>query len=336
MSSGRIHRAPLLLVGLIIAVVGVGGGAGVYFAADRREAVVARDAAVSRVLRANTGPAENFLLVGSDSRESFDPENSGSGGCNCADTIMVLRRDPDHGATLLSLPRDLWVEVVGYGPAKINSAYAHGSDVLVETVTASLGIPIDHYVEIDFAGFKHLVDAIGGVEVCVERLADDPNTGMLLQPGCQIVDGAGALSYARSRHYREFIDGRWVPDNKYDFGRIERQQAFIRSAVDALLAEIVANPERLGDLVETVAATITVDAGANLLSIGEALAAAAQDGLRTVTLPAERYLVDGQDALSMTADAEPILAYFRGDGPRPAPSGSPATEPAGLAGSSEP
>ena len=326
MSSGRIHRAPLVLVGLIILVVGIGGGAGVYFAADRREAVVQRDERVQAVLSANTGPAENYLIVGSDSRENFDPENSGQAGCQCSDTIMVLRRDPDHGATLLSLPRDLWVDVVGFGPAKINSAYTHGSEVLVQTVQQDLGIPIDHYVEIDFAGFKELVDAIGGVEVCVEYVSDDPNTGMLLQPGCQIVDGAGALAYARSRHFREFIDGQWVPDDKNDFGRIERQQAFVRSAVNSLLEEVVANPERLGDLIDVAARAITVDAGADLFATGEALAAAAEDGLRTITLPSERYLVAGQDALAPTDAAEPILAYFRGEGALPPPStGGPAT-----------
>jgi LCP family protein required for cell wall assembly len=333
MSSGRIHRAPLLLVGLIIVLVGVGGGAGVYFAADRREAGVQRVDVASALSNkdANTGPAENYLIVGSDSRANFDPEGSGQGGCQCSDTLMVLRRDPDDGASLLSIPRDLWVEIPGHGEGKINSAYSHGPEVVIDTVEQSLGIPINHYIEIDFAGFKTLVDAIGGVEVCVPYLARDDNTGMELQPGCQTVDGEGALSYARSRHYREFIDGQWVEDNKNDFGRIERQQAFVRSAVDALLQEVVANPERLGDLIDVAGNAITFDEDANLFDTGEALAAAAGEGLQTFTVPSERFLVDGQDALSMLPEAEPLLDYFRGVGPMPVDTAA-STEPSDTSG----
>jgi LCP family protein required for cell wall assembly len=329
-SAGRIHRAPLFLVALIIVLVGIGGGAGVYLAADRREAGVQR-VDVGHALSnddANERPAENYLIVGSDSRENFDPENSGEGGCNCSDTIMVLRRDPDHGAALLSLPRDLWVTIAdGHGNHKINAAYSFGPEVLIRTITEELGLPIDHYVEIDFAGFVTLVDAIGGVEVCVEHLAQDNNTGMLLQPGCQIVNGEGGLSYARSRYYEEFIDGEWVPDNKVDLGRIERQQAFVRSAVSALRREVVANPERLGDLVEEAGNAVTFDAGADLFSAGQALAAAAGEGLHTFSLPVSELVVSGQSALELEDGAETILDYFRGSSPLPPPAAEASEAP---------
>lgn len=275
---------------------------------------------------ANDGPAENYLIVGSDSRANFDPdaedEIAGEGtdqGCKCSDTLMVLRRDPDNGASLLSIPRDLWVEIPGYNDDKINSAYGHGPETVINTVESNFGIQIDHYVEIDFAGFVTLVDAIGGVEVCVENLARDKNTGMELQQGCQMVDGVGALSYARSRYYEEFIDGDWVEDPRSDLGRIDRQQKFIESAVNGLLEEIIDNPGRIGDLIDVAKDAITFDEGADLFATADALAAAAGEGLHTYSLAVERWeSPDGQDSLELLeSESRPILDYFRGVGPLP-------------------
>ena len=261
---GGVHRAPLLLAGLLTVVVGASGGAGVYLAADRQTSSVqrvegAQADALDAVLSANVGPAENYLIVGSDSRANGDPDgnNDTSAGCNCSDTMMILRRDPDHGAALLSLPRDLWVPIAGRGGEsdKLNSAFGDGPDVLARTISDNFGIPINHYVEIDLAGFITLVDKIGGVEVCFEYAAKDEGSGLDVQPGCQNLQGPMALAYARSRHFTEWRpddNGNfdWVPDNKNDLGRIERQQHFIRLAADKLLGEIKSNPLRLGDLLE--------------------------------------------------------------------------------------
>ena len=123
---------------------------------------------------------------------------TGEGGRS--DTIMILRRDPDNGASLLSIPRDLWVPIAGTGDdGKINWAYIGGPRRLAETITQALGIPIHHYVEVDFAGFQRLVDEIGGVEICVEYAAEDTNSGLVLQPGCQTLDGSDGprLSHGR-------------------------------------------------------------------------------------------------------------------------------------------
>jgi len=325
MRASRIHRAPLLLVFVIIVVIGAGGGAGVYFAADRRFEGGRDRVDVAAVLdpAANDTPAQNYLIVGSDSRDNFDPENSGQGGCQCSDTLMILRRHPDEGASLLSIPRDTWVRIAGRGNAKINSAYRHGPETVIETISEEFGIPIHHYVEVDFAGFRDIVDAIGGVEVCVEHLAQDANTGMRLEPGCHVVDGEGGLSYARSRYYEEFIDGSWQVDPRADLGRIERQQAFIRSAAEALLDEVIDNPERIGDLVQVATRAITFDSRTDVLASGQALAAAAQDGIRSYTLPTSREIIGDQDAQRVIeSEAEPILAYFRGEGSPPPSSGA--------------
>lgn len=343
MSSGRIHRAPLLLAGLFTAVVGVGGGAGVYYASERRQSAVDLDEGAQRAIdagavlddSANDGPAENYLLVGTDTRANLNPEGGSTDeGCNCTDTIMILRRDPDNGAALVSVPRDLWVDIPGYGSDRINSAYAHdnGSGVLIETIQSELGIRIDHYAEIDFAGFVEIVDAIGGVQVCVDNLIEDPEyTAMRLDPGCHTLSGLDALAFARARHVSEFIDGEWVEDQRADIGRIERQQAFVTSAVNGLLAALKEDPERAGELIEVAAHALTISGGDDLTEIALALRAAAGEGLRTFSLPVDLRSDGATVELGDGADA--ILDYFRGSGPLPPePVDTGAAEPASTDG----
>lgn len=329
----------MLLAGLFTLVVGVCGGAGVYLAAEERNANVQRVDIGDALSRpdANMGPAENYVLVGSDSRANFDPEapdgqlEGTDPGCQCSDTLMVLRRDPDDGASLLSIPRDLWVDIPGHGRHKINAAYGYGPATVVDTIESNLDVQIDHYVEIDFAGFVDLVDAIGGVEVCVPNLARDTHTGMKLEVGCHTLNGIDALSYARSRYYEEFVDGAWQDDQRFDLGRIDRQQKFIESAVNGLLEEIIEDPGRIGDLIDEASNALTVDENTDLFATAEALAAAADNGLETFTLPVERYRTsDGQDALELIeSEAEPMLAYFRGTGPRPPSADSTVPDTAG-------
>ena len=227
-------------------VVGVAGTTGVLRAADRRTDDIVRVGGLELVLTSvpDDGPAENYLLVGSDTREGVDPNSPDFGGIGDtaevsgrrSDTIMILRREKDGGAALLSLPRDLWVEIAGTGESnRINSAYSDGPQQLASTITQALGIPIHHYVEVDFVGFKRIIDQIGGVEICIEFATRDLHTGLDLQPGCQKLDGVQSLAYARSRYYEEFRDGEWRIDPRSDLGRIERQQLFMRAAVNGAL-----------------------------------------------------------------------------------------------------
>lgn len=316
--EGRIHRAPLAFVALITLVVGVGGGAGVYFAADRQEQAVVRVDDVEQVLDANDGPAENYLIVGSDSRADLPDEEVEAPGSR-SDSIMILRRDPDGGAALLSIPRDLWVPIAETGDSfKINAAFNGGADRLIATIQNALGIPIHHYIEVDFDGFSRLVDTFGGVEICVPNAAQDTGSGLSIQDGCQTLHGPQALAFVRSRHYEEWIDEDWVEDGKNDFGRVERQQMFLRTAATAVLDELKSNPFMLGNLLEAAGGLVSFDPGLDLFEAGESIRAAFQEGLRTFSLPAERAIHGDQDALDVIeAEAAPILAYFRGEGPMP-------------------
>jgi LCP family protein required for cell wall assembly len=164
----------------------------------------------------------NTLMVGSDARSDLTPaqrEALGTGTAEGArtDTIMVLHTgsgDP----TLLSIPRDSYVEIPGHGMNKINAAFSiGGAPLLAETVEKATGLRIDGYVEIGFGGFAHLVDAVGGVRMCLPAPINDEKAHIDLPAGCQILDGKNALGYVRMRY----------SDPEGDLGRVKRQRQFL-------------------------------------------------------------------------------------------------------------
>jgi LCP family protein required for cell wall assembly len=336
MPGSRLRRPPGALALCLAVLIGGAGVIGMKVSADNRTAAVTRDEAVVQELQkpANEAPAENYLLVGSDSRAgiSSDDPNAGAIGStddvvnSRSDTIMVLRRERNGGAALLSIPRDLWVPIAGTGSkGKVNSAFNGGSQRLVATITQSLGIPINHYVEIDFAGFQKLVDQIGGVQVCTLLPAQDLHSGLHLNPGCTNVNGSQALAYARSRHYQEWQDGEWHEDGTADLGRIKRQQAFIRTAVTKLLKQMESEPFKVGRLIDAATSSVTVDNDLDPVKAAAALRQAAEVGLSMYSLPVKAAEHKGQSALDLdAAAAQPILDYFKGVG-TPPPTTPPTT-----------
>jgi LCP family protein required for cell wall assembly len=155
--------------------------------------------------RPEAQPGTTYLLVGSDSREGLTRKQqldfgTGKGDGRRTDTIMLLHTGSGPNM-LMSIPRDSLVEVPGHGTTKINSAFAFGGpQLLVQTIEQSTGIRIDDYVEIGFAGFVGVVDAVGGIEICPKRAMRDRQANLDIEKGCQDVDGKVALGYARSRH----------------------------------------------------------------------------------------------------------------------------------------
>jgi LCP family protein required for cell wall assembly len=197
-----------------------------------------------------------YLLVGSDSREGLSRADrgrlgTGAGEGRRTDTIMLLHtgRGPN---LLLSIPRDSIVEVPGHGTTKINAAYAYGGpELLVETIEGSTGIRVDSYVEIGFAGFVNVVDAVGGIEICPEKAMKDPLAKLDVEAGCQEADGPTALGYARSRKISTLGD----------IDRAQRQREVV-SAVGSKAASpwSVLNPVRYAGL---------ANAGADSIRLGE-------------------------------------------------------------------
>lgn len=222
----------------------------------------------------------NYLLVGTDSREGLsqddrDKLNTGDAGGSRTDSIIVVHTG-EHGPTVMSLPRDSWVNVPSfirpltgrhYRPAnnKINAAYSLGGpDLLVRTVERATGLHIDHYAEIGFAGFVNLVDALGGVEQCVNRPIKDKDSGLNLSKGCHMLDGAQALAFVRQRKQEK--DG--------DLGRARNQQQFLADlAGKAAIRENLMRPNRLVNALSAGIKGLTVDEEMSMLDLANMLRA---------------------------------------------------------------
>jgi LCP family protein required for cell wall assembly len=268
---------------------------------------------------------ENYLLVGSDTRETSDPSSPDFGGIGDAndvtgrrsDTMMILRFDPATGqAGLLSLPRDLWLPIDGGSKNRLNSAYAESEQALIRTINQELGIPIDHYVEVDFVGFKRLVDSIGGVNVWFDLPTRDKNTGLdITEPGCHRLDGVQALAYVRSRHFEQRLNGDWSEDPTSDLGRMSRQQDFLRRALNRAVEQVSADPlQKTGEMVDIGQDAVRVDEELDLLGLAHRFVELGTTELRTYSLPVEADEIDGNAVLLLDEEeALPLLAWFAGD-----------------------
>ena len=276
---------------------------------------------------APAGGGGNFLLIGSDTRsfvagdadvEAFGDESDAGG--QRSDTIMVLHFDPDSERSLLvSFPRDLWVDVPGSGDSKLNAAFNEGPQALVDTIEANFGVPIHHYVEVNFATFRDLVDAVGTVPVFFPAPARDELSGLNIPYyGCAELDGAAALSFVRSRHL-ELLNtetGRWEnADAIPDLGRIGRQQAFLRVLGQRAMDRALTNPFAANDIVDQAVGNLTIDSDFGRIDafrLAAAFAGGGGDGgpesQAVPTAPASR---SGQSVLVPTDEAEALLQRLR-------------------------
>ena len=272
------------------------------------------------------GGAQNFLIVGTDSADGLpddDPVRTGRDAGLRTDTLMLVRLDPASAqASLLSLPRDLYVPISGTrGSSRINNAIQGGPARLVATINDALDVPVHHYVELDFQGFRELVDAVDGVPVYFETPARDRNSGLWVpNAGCITLDPVQALAYARSRAF-ELRDerGRWHTDPTGDLGRISRQQDFIRRALHRAFQRGARNPAVLADLIGVGTRAITIDGDltpSDLLELGNRFRNFDPSNLVTYTLPVLDDVVGGAAVLRLdTTPAQRVLDVFRGEDP---------------------
>ncbi|RJK95359.1 LCP family protein [Vallicoccus soli] len=310
----RLRPGRVLLVLLLVVVLAYGGLALWANGRLRHE-----DALSGRAGTAGT----TWLVVGSDSREGLTREeqnalSTGRTEGRRTDTIMLLHV-PDGGRpTLVSLPRDSWVDVPGQGEAKLNAAFAlGGSPLLVETVEQATGLTVDHVVEIGFGGVVDVVDAVGGVEVCVPDPIQDERSGLDLPAGCQELDGGTSLSYVRARYF----------DPTGDLGRIRRQQQFVGALVSEVFSPgTLLNPVRQVRLVAagTDAVTVDEDTGVvDLTGLARAFRAVSggDGGLTTVPVADPDYRVGGQSAVLWDDEAAAQLFADLEAGRSPEPVG---------------
>ena len=309
-------------------VMSLAGALGVVRATNDAFDGVTRLAVTSPVLSPPSDAVENILLVGSDSRAGADPgdDDFATTGSEDAtpgmrsDTMIMVRIDRlDGSVSLMSIPRDLWVRVgESEKYAKVNAAYSSGPDVLVRTIQRALNIPVHHYIEIDFSGFKTIVDAIGGVPVCVPRPSRDKNTGFYIgRSGCKRLDGAKALGYARSRYLEEKIDGKWVLDRTGDTGRSERQRAFMTALVKEAVQYLARNPMKIHEVLGAATSVMTVSEELDLLETGRRLRSLGEGETLSYALPVSSDMLNDNFIFRLSRDASPVLAFFAGLGPAP-------------------
>lgn len=253
--------------------------------------------------------ALNVLIVGSDSRDGFTPEQLQQLGTEAVegrrtDTVFLLSVDGGRAA-MLSFPRDLFVTACDGQEGRINAAYARGGpSCLVQTVSAFTGIAIDHYVEVNLFGFVQIVDAVGGVPIYLDAPLVDAFANLDLAAGCHVLDGTQAIGFVRSR----MIDS--------DLGRIARQQRFLRELAEEVVSpSTVVNLPRLFRVAGSAGRSLLADEGLGLIDLARLARAArglAGSGLATYTVPANAANIDGAAVLVPAQDqAEPLLASFR-------------------------
>lgn len=219
-------------------------------------------------------PGTTYLLVGSDSRADGTVSDGTEG--QRADSTLLLHRAANGNSSLISLPRDTYVEIPGHGGNKLNAAYAlGGTSLLTQTVEDLTGLTVDHYVEIGMGGVVAVVDAAGGVELCLDYDVNDELSGLVWTAGCQRVDGPTALAFARMRY----------SDPLGDIGRQSRQ----RQVIGALTGEVATpatalNPFKQLRLIDAGLGSVATDTETGILDLGRlALAFRAATGPEGVT-----------------------------------------------------
>ncbi len=252
----------------------------------------------------------NFLILGSDSRAGLTKGQQEKYGNTTtvksqrADTIIVVHVDAARDrTTVIHIPRDLRVEIPGFGTNKINSAFEHGPNVMVQTVEKLTKLQINHYISVNFAGFQGIVNALGGVPICIQKPMIDTLSGLYLRhPGCYNLTGGQALAFVRARH----VQGDTIPD----FSRISRQQQFMRVVIQKMSSPTAIT--KLRQLIDATKDNLVVDDNLNLYALQDLtrkLAEVGQAGVTFRVVPAVPVLIDDISYVEAVQPAANKLFY---------------------------
>jgi len=261
--------------------------------------------------RPSATPGHTYLVVGSDSRSALTRAErarlgTGQAAGQRTDTIMLLHVSASGGpSVLVSVPRDSYVAIPGKGMNKINAAYAFGgAQLLVRTVEQATGIRIDSYVETGLGGYADLVDAVGGVEVCVKTAINDTKAHINVPKGCQSMDGKTALGYARARY----------SDPRGDLGRVERQRQVLAAIAGKTLSpSVVLLPWRAFPAAAAGAGALTANSGTSPVGLAQfvlAMRSVAGGGGLSLTVPIARTDLQTPDGVAVQWNATQAKALF--------------------------
>ncbi|MGW1139673.1 LCP family protein [Streptomyces zhihengii] len=269
----------------------------------------------------------DILVLGSDSRSGANSAYGKDEGGARSDTAMVVHVHQGHKkASVVSIPRDTLIErpdcthadgsdAPGARRAMFNTAYeAGGPACAVKTVEAMSGIRMDHYLEIDFDGFKKLIDELGGVDITTTERIDDSKSHLALEPGTHTLDGEQALGLVRTRGS--------VGDGS-DLGRIQLQQAFIKALVDQVRdVGVFGNPKKMLDLADAATKAITPDSELDsvneLTGFARSLGSLGSEDVHMVTMPVRYDPRDPNRVVPVEADAAQVWRALKQDRPIPA------------------
>lgn len=315
--TGGVQRRGRRILKIIAALLAVFLAATVatYFYLDAK---LNRVAVLADYSGRPTGSAgQNWLITGSDSRQGLtrQQENQFATGHDVSgqrsDTIMLLHIPGSGGPpTLVSLPRDSYVPIPGYGHNKINAAFGLGGPkLLAETVQNVTGLRIDHYMEIGFGGLVNVVDAVGGVNICVRHALRDRASGLNLQAGCQTLSGGEALGYVRDRH----------SFGTSDLQRVQNQRAFVKALLNKATSPAnFLNPFTAVPTATNSVSALSVDKGTHLCQLIKV--AFALRGPQTTTVPiASSTYVPGAGDVLLWDRAKALELFNDLGGDRPVP-----------------
>jgi LCP family protein required for cell wall assembly len=315
------HRWQWILLGIFLLLAGL-AGYGVYYYYSLQADIQHPTGGITDLEGPDVVEEKpfNVLLVGSDSREGLTPQQqldlgAGTEGVSGqrADTLILAHIDPStDDVIMVQFPRDLWVPLAGGEKGKINAALQSGRTAVVKTVSELTGLDINNYVQINIAGFRDMVNAIDGVDVCVpEPIPFDPNTGIEVKPeevGMVHFDGNRALRFVRSRHSAA---------TGSDFARIQNQQKFIAAALDKVLSTgTFFQPGRIRALADVARRNLEVDQYTtitDLVDIGRKLENFNPERYEAYTAPnygARTIAVDGADVSIVAPDYRSMEVMF--------------------------
>ncbi|WP_432510177.1 LCP family protein [Kineococcus sp. SYSU DK001] len=339
-----------LVTAVVLAVLAAGGGVYAYYRlqgninAQSLDGLIGDKPSDESAVDPTTGQdAVNILVMGSDTRELSDGTGGEYGGADAdpgarSDTTVLVHLAANRqSATLVSIPRDSMVQIPSCPledgtttkahTGQFNAAFSEGGAACtIRTVQSLTKVPIDHYVVVDFSGFRSMVDALGGVTICTPEDIDSEKANLHLAAGThEDVDGETALAYARVRY--GLGDGS-------DLSRIDRQQALMSSMVQKVTSSaILTRPDRLYSFLDAATKSVTTDTElaslSQIASLAQSLQKMPADGVQFVTVPTEPYPAN-EARVQWTAAADALWERIRTDtaGPAPAtPSATATTDP---------
>lgn len=322
----RWSLAQKLVLGVLgMMVVLVFGGYGfLQFTEGKIDRIEASELTSLETIATGSDEIVNVLVVGVDDRstlpDDWDSRRYGVAAGRRTDVMILAHLVPGERIQMLSIPRDLKVDIPGHGTNRINASYVLGGpDLLVQMIQAETGIPVHHYIEIDFAGVGAIVDSLGGVALDFNYPARDTTSGFTTEAGRHTLHGEQAVAYARSRHYEILKNGQWTSNAAGDISRTGRQQEILIAMFRQVTSP--ASAFNLPTFLPTFADQITADEGLDLGRMADlgrdALTLQSKD-IDNATLPVKNSKgSDGRAYVVPTDAAQAVIDAFLAGEPFP-------------------